>query len=152
MIAVTAEDSFLRRFLSFIKCVYTIPMPTANKKIAIIDDDPLILDLYVRKFTERGYKILATNDRDFSMEKLLAFTPKILLLDINMPTKSGLDILKEIRETSKTPLYTILLTNNDEKTLMEKGRSLGANEYIVKVSKTPAEIADIVDTVLQSLS
>ncbi len=118
------------------------------KKIVIIDDDALILDLYVRKFKDRGYEVLAMNDRTFSMEQLLAFSPSMILLDINMPTRYGLDVLGDMKKAFEKLPYVILLTNNDDQTLAEKGKGLGARDYIVKVSKTPAEIADIVDKAL----
>ena len=125
-------------------------MPAVSKKIAIIDDDPLILDLYVRKFKDRGYEVLAMNDRTFSMEQLSAFSPSMILLDINMPTRYGLDLLEEMKKKFEKLPYVILLTNNDDQTLAEKGKILGARDYIVKVSKTPTEIADIVDKALMA--
>jgi two-component system alkaline phosphatase synthesis response regulator PhoP len=120
-----------------------------TKKITIIDDDPLILDLYLRKFKDRGYEVIAMNDRSFSLEKLTAFAPSVVLLDINMPSKSGLDILQEMSVAFSPLPYVILLTNSDDKTLADKGKGLGAHDYIVKVSKTPSEIADIVDDALK---
>ena len=122
------------------------------KKIAIIDDDDLILDLYVRKFSNRGYEVVAMSDRSLSLEKLLDFTPRVILLDINMPTKNGLDVLQEIKNMFPSLPYVILLTNNNEKFFADKGKELGASDYIVKVSKTPTEIADRVDSALTKLS
>ena len=124
----------------------------ASKKIAIIDDDTLILDLYLRKFRDRGYEVLTMNDRTLSLEKLIAFNPPVILLDINMPTKSGLDVLQEMKKAFPKLPYVILLTNNDEQTLSSRGEELGARDYIVKVSKTPTEIADAVDAVIEGLS
>ncbi|TSC61934.1 MAG: response regulator receiver protein [Parcubacteria group bacterium Gr01-1014_48] len=121
----------------------------STKKIAIIDDDPLILDLYLRKFKDRGYEVIAMDDRSFSLEKLLAFAPGVILLDVIMPTKDGLDILEEMRVAFPSLPYVILLTNNDDKTIGEKAKELGARDCIVKVSKTPSEIADIVDNALK---
>lgn len=118
-----------------------------TKKIAIIDDDVLILDLYLRKFRDRGYEVMTMNDQTLSLPELLAFAPQVILLDINMPTKSGLDVLQELRDTFPLLPYVILLTNNDDKSLADKGKELGARDHIVKVSKTPSEIADIVDSV-----
>lgn len=122
----------------------------ATKKIAIIDDDALILDLYVRKFNDRGYEVMAVNDRTLSLEKLVAFAPDVVLLDISMPTKSGLDVLQEMSAAFSPLPYVILLTNNDDTSLADKGKELGARDYIVKVSKTPTEIADTVDDALKS--
>ena len=122
-------------------------MPAVTKKIAVVDDDPLILDLYVRKFKERGYDVLAMTDQTLSFEQLASFAPQVMLLDINMPTKSGLDVLAQMKESFKKLPHIILLTNNDDQSIADKGRELGASDYIIKVSRTPTEIADTVDAV-----
>ena len=122
-------------------------MPAVTKKIVVVDDDPLILDLYVRKFKERGYDVLAMTDQTLSLEQLASFAPQVMLLDINMPTKSGLDVLAQMKESFKKLPHIILLTNNDDQSIADKGRELGASDYIIKVSRTPTEIADTVDAV-----
>lgn len=124
----------------------------ALKKIAIIDDDTLILDLYLRKFKDRGYEVITMNDQTISLEKLLAFDPSVILLDINMPTKNGLDVLQEMKGVFPKLPHVILLTNNEEHMLSSRGKELGANDYIVKVSKTPTEIVDAVDQVIGATS
>ncbi len=132
--------------------MYTIYILMAQKKITIIDNDALILDLYVRKFKDRGYDVLAMNDRTLSLEQVVAFSPSVILLDINMPTKNGLDVLAEMKTAFPKLPYVILLTNNEDPTIFERGKELGARDYIVKVLKTPTEIAEAVDVVVGTAS
>ncbi len=122
----------------------------SDKKILVIDDDPLILDIYARKFKDEHFAVRCITDAEATADSVAAYAPSLILLDIAMPHKDGLTILKELKESPATKAITvILLTNNAGKDDMERGLSLGADDYILKVIHTPGEVVEKVKKILR---
>src|SRR6266576_4476924 len=70
--------------------------------------------------------------------------PDLILLDINMPRKSGLEVLKWVRNQSRYKLFPVLiLTSSSRPEDMEKARQLGADDYLIKPSD-PLKLVDVV--------
>jgi DNA-binding response OmpR family regulator len=116
-------------------------MPNVSKKILLVEDDISLMEMYSLKFNEQGYQILQAHDGVEALEVAIKQQPDIILLDIMMPKMDGFATLTEIRKTEKikhTPV--VLLSNLGQKDDIEKGKKLGATDYIVKASLTPAEL------------
>lgn len=110
-------------------------------KIAIIEDDATINQMYRMKFEADGFDVqVAVNGRD-GIEVVEKFAPDMVLLDLGMPEMSGDEALKEIRshDWGKT-VPVIILTNLGEEEAPKNLRSLGIHSYIVKANLTPKEV------------
>lgn len=110
-------------------------------KIAIIEDDPVISQMYRMKFETDGFDVrLASNGR-VGVELVKSFSPDIVLLDIQMPEMNGAEALSEIRrhDWGKT-VPVIVLTNLGEEEAPSEMRSLGIHSYIVKANMTPRQV------------
>ncbi|MBI3420931.1 MAG: response regulator [Candidatus Sungbacteria bacterium] len=121
-----------------------------KKKILIIDDDPFISDMYVLKFQDEGYSVEVAKDGKMGLERILAFQPDIVLLDIVMPSMDGFDVMQKLTAEyppEKMPKI-IFLTNFGQKEDIERGIRLGADDYIIKAHFTPSEVAEKVKQVL----
>ena len=118
-------------------------------KILLIDDDPFILDMYVLKLKESGFDIgTAANGKD-GLAKIASFEPDLLLLDIVMPAMDGFEVLQELKKNPPAhPLKIILLSNLGQKEDVERGLSLGADDYLVKANFTPGEVVQKIHEVL----
>lgn len=118
-------------------------------KILIIDDDPFILDMYVLKFKEVGFRIeIAKNGKD-GLQKIIDAKPNVVLLDIVMPVMDGFEVLRHLAKEKKLEgTKVILLTNLGQKDDVERGLKLGAKDYIIKAHFTPSQVVDKVKNVL----
>lgn len=120
------------------------------KKIFIVDDDKFLLDMYTFKFKEKGFDVTQAFGSVDALTKLKGgIIPDIMLLDVVMPTMDGFELLGVIKSENLAPnAKVIILSNLGQPTDIEKGRTLGANGYVIKASATPSEVVEKVMTVL----
>lgn len=118
-------------------------------KIAIIEDDPVISQMYRMKFEADEFEVqVADNGRD-GVELVEHMEPDLILLDMQMPVMSGAEALSEIRSHDwgkKVPV--IVLTNLGEEEAPKNLHSLGIHSYIVKADLTPRQVVDRVKAAL----
>lgn len=116
-------------------------MSEQKNKVLIVEDDPMILDMYVHKFQQEGFTVVSHDRGDGAIDIALSENPDIILLDVIMPGLDGFAVLESLRQNPKTKdVRVIMLTNLGQDEDKEKGMKLGALGYIVKSSKTPAEV------------
>jgi CheY-like chemotaxis protein len=85
------------------------------KKILLVDDDPDFLDIISIKLEKEGYKVEKVDLPEKAIEKILEFNPDLVILDILMPRKDGIDIALEIKNNDKLKnTKFIFLTNYGE--------------------------------------
>lgn len=118
-------------------------------KIAIIEDDQTILQMYRMKFESDGFDVYIAADGQKGIETVKEHRPEIILLDLQMPNMSGEEVLTQIRSQSwgKT-IPVIILTNLGEEEAPRHLRSLGIESYIVKADFTPRQVVDRVKKTL----
>lgn len=121
-----------------------------GKKIFIVDDDKFLLDMYTFKFKEKGFEVIQAFGSVDALDKLKGgIVPDVVLLDVVMPAMDGFELLALIRERElATTAKVIILSNLGQPSDIEKGRSLGANGYVIKASATPSEVVEKVLKVL----
>lgn len=121
-------------------------------KVLIADDDSDILDLVRFKLEASGHQVVPTVDGDAALHALRSESFDIALLDIQMPHKTGLEVVEIIRtEDATKDLPVVLLTARARGVDMEMGFAAGANDYIVKPF-SPRELVTRVDAVLTGTS
>lgn len=126
-------------------------MARAKPTVALIEDDPLIAEMYTTKFTKEGYALHHAADGFAGLEMVKKEKPDIILLDIIMPKMDGFQVLQELRKTLEfkdTPV--VMLTNLGQEEDVQKGRQLGATDYFIKTNFTPAAIVDKVKELLKA--
>ena len=110
-------------------------------KIAIIEDDPTISQMYRLKFEADGFDVRMASNGKIGVELVKTFKPDIILLDIQMPEMDGAEALKRIRaNNSSKDTPVIILTNLGEEEAPSEMRSLGISSYIVKANNTPRQV------------
>lgn len=110
-------------------------------KIAIIEDDQVINQMYRMKFEAAGFEVATASDGEAGVKMAEKFKPEIILLDLQMPHMSGAEALEVIRKSTwgvTTPV--IILTNLGEEEAPKSLRSLGIHSYIVKADLTPSQV------------
>ena len=118
-------------------------------KIAIIEDDIAIVQMYRMKFESDGFVVVTANDGKAGLQLIELEKPDIVLLDLMMPEMRGDEMLAAMRQTDWGKKIKVLVLTNMGET--EAPASLAENAvlgYIVKAEMTPKEVADIVKEAL----
>lgn len=115
----------------------------AKPTILVIEDDFLLLEMYAMTLSAQGYHVFRASDGRQGLELVTQEKPQLILLDLNMPSVSGFQVLTELKEQgNQTPV--IVISNTDEQQAITKCRELGAKEYIVKAKTNLDQIKDVV--------
>ena len=124
-------------------------MEKSKKKILIIDDEKLHLEMYRDRFEEADYQVLTATNGRLGLELAKKEKPDLIILDILMPEMDGYEVIKKIKEDARTKKITILVLSNlaqdDE---IKRGLELGADDYIIKTDITPTELLNRVKKIL----
>lgn len=124
-------------------------MNTDSVKIAIIEDDPAISQMYRIKFEAEGYSVDTAENGQLGLALIESMKPDIILLDLMMPIMTGDEMLAKLRETDfGKDLKVIVLTNMGEQEVPETVKNLGVSAFILKANMTPRQVAEIVKKTL----
>lgn len=120
-----------------------------HAKIAIIEDDVVIAQMYRMKFEAEGYEVQTAQNGRLGVELCEKMHPDIILLDLRMPEMNGDEALKKIRATEWGKRVPVLvLTNLGEEEAPGNLRALGIHSYIVKAEFTPRQVTERVKQAL----
>jgi two-component system alkaline phosphatase synthesis response regulator PhoP len=108
-------------------------METKARKVLIADDEPDILEILKYNLVNEGYQVVTAKDGDEAIEKARIFLPDLIVLDIMMPKKSGVQVCEVLRGQSafRNTLIIFLTALNDESTQI-RGLETGADDYVSK--------------------
>lgn len=121
-------------------------------KVFLVDDDPLLVRMYQKKLELDGYEVRTASNGDQALAEVESVKPDLILLDIMMPKKNGLEVLEELKKNSNTKaIPVIMLTNVSSKDAnTEKALEIGAISYLVKSNYTPKEVVMKVKEILEA--
>lgn len=100
------------------------------KTILVVDDEVNISEIIVFNLENEGYKVITAYDGEEALEKFESEQPDLVVLDLMLPKKDGLEVCREIRMTSAVPI--IMLTAKDSEIDKVLGLELGADDYVTK--------------------
>lgn len=116
-----------------------------SKKVAIIEDDQSISQMYRIKFEADGYDVETASNGKLGLELIEDMKPDIVLLDLMMPQMNGDEMLKKLRKTTwGKNMKVIVLTNMGEQEIPEDVKKLGVSAVILKADMTPRQVAELV--------
>jgi len=101
-------------------------------KVLAIDDQQLVLLPLEKRLTELGYEVKIETDAMKSFDLYDDFNPDLVIVDINMPSISGLEIVKYIRQTKNSETPIMVLSGNTQDFIITNGFNLGINDYMKK--------------------
>lgn len=114
-------------------------------KIAIIEDDQAISQMYRFKFEALGYDVETADNGRLGLELAESMKPDIMLLDLMMPEMTGDEMLERLRATDwGKKIRVIILTNVGEQEIPAKVKELGVDGVILKANMTPRQVAELV--------
>lgn len=118
-----------------------------SKNVLLIEDEPMIRDLYRAALEGSQYVVEIADGADDAYAKLEKFHPDYIFLDVMLPGKSGLEILQELRAT---PAYgcvnatIIVLTNLAQRSVADNAMEHGADGYIIKADILPQDLPKVI--------
>lgn len=119
--------------------------------ILVIEDDPILIKMYLEKFTNEGFKVLTALDGETGLDIALKNEVDIILLDVMLPKMSGIDLLKKFREHEKgKKTLVVVLTNLADPNEKERALNLGVKDYLVKAMQDPGQVVSTVKGRLKS--
>lgn len=119
--------------------------------VLLVEDDASLGEMYTLKFKQEGFQLIVATDGASGLELARKHRPDLILLDVILPGMDGFAVLSALKAdaaTKATPV--ILLTNLGQDADMEKGKQLGAVDYLVKANLTPGEVVEKVRGLLPS--
>lgn len=120
-------------------------------KIAIIEDDAAISQMYRFKFEAEGFKVETAENGRLGLELAEKMKPDIILLDLMMPEMTGDEMLAKLRVTAwGKDIRVVILTNKGEQEIPPEVKKLNVSSIILKADMTPRQVAEIVDKTLKS--
>lgn len=124
--------------------------PHAGKKVLCIEDEHFISELYARSLTKAGYEV--TVELDGQKGLALAQTDQfdIILLDLMIPSITGVEVLKQLRDPAKTPhlkAKIIITTNLEQRDEVRADIEQQADGYLVKAEITPHELVEFLNNI-----
>lgn len=125
-------------------------MAKKKMKILIVEDESFLLDLYQIKLEQAGFEVVKAGNGNEGVSLARLEQPDLILLDILMPEIDGYEMLAKIKSDPKTKkIPVIIFSNLSQKEEIEKGLKLGASDYIIKTSITPAQLEEKVKEFLK---
>lgn len=118
-------------------------MTKNKKKILLVDDDKYIVRAYKDGLERAGFEVRTASDGNEALEKIKKDLPDLILLDLIMPVKNGFEVLEELKvddEMKKIPV--VILSNLGQDTDVEKGKALGAVDYLIKTDYSMKEVIE----------
>lgn len=118
-------------------------------KIAIIEDDLPIANMYKIKLENSGYAIAVAHNGKEGLEVIKKNSPDLVLLDLRMPIMSGDEMLERLRATKwGSKIRVIILTNISKDEAPMNLRLLNIDRYVVKAHHTPQQVLEIIQEIL----
>jgi two-component system, OmpR family, response regulator CpxR len=99
-------------------------------RILLIDDDEELCELVSEYLGVEGFTVESVNDGESGLRKALAGEQDLIILDVMLPKKNGFDVLRELRQTSRTPVLMLTARGDDMERIV--GLEIGADDYLPK--------------------
>lgn len=112
-----------------------------SKTILVVDDEKPIADILQFSLTKEGYTVICAYDGDEALEKIEEQQPDLMLLDIMLPKRDGMEVCREVRKKYDFPI--IMLTAKGSEIDKVLGLEMGADDYVTKPFSTRELIARV---------
>lgn len=125
------------------------PLPKVDSdriRVLLVEDDPLLRNLLSIRFTKGGIPFQLCHNGDDVLNTVIEYKPTVMILDLMLPGKNGLDVLEEIRKTpSLADMMVIVFSNKDSDEDRQRAKSLGVDTFLIKAM---TDLNDLVRIIL----
>jgi len=119
-------------------------------RILLVEDDPAIAQMFALRL-QQDWEILVAVDGATAIETALSAVPDLIVLDIQLPVKNGIAVLRELRAQPPTKAVPVVVLSNSPGAMsMDVAHELGISAWAVKSATTPNQLAGLVAAYLDS--
>ena len=123
---------------------------SSKKKILIIEDERILVEMYHDTFTEAGFKVVSVTESKEALKVTKKEKPDLIILDLLLPREDGFSFLAWLKkDPAISGIPVIIFTNYDGEKARRKAIDLGIKDYLIKADFTPKEIVDRVKNYLK---
>lgn len=120
-------------------------------KVLVVDDDPFIRDYYRELLNLNNFQVESVGNSYVVQEKAKLFNPDVILLDVLLPSMSGIKLLENLKKDPLTAASrVIMLTNLDDEETAKEAMKKGAATYIIKANTSGDELVNLVRKYIQN--
>jgi len=117
-----------------------------NRRVLVVDDEPMLRNLLSRLLRMEGYDVLEAADGAAALDVVASEAPDLVLLDVMMPVRDGIDVLGDVRKISEVPVILVSALSGEADRVL--GLKAGADDYVVKPFSA-AELSARIESVLR---
>jgi len=111
------------------------------KKILIVEDEEIMINLLQKKLEKEGYEVFVTRDGEEGLKVMREIRPDLVLLDIIMPKKGGFEVLEEMmKDPDLKKISVIVISNSGQPVELDKAQKMGARDWLIKTEFDPQEV------------
>lgn len=121
-----------------------------EKKILLVEDEPLLGNLLKQRLDKEGFTVTLARDGEEALARLRETKPDLILLDIILPKISGFELMETLQadpQFERAPV--IVISNLGQESDMARGQALGAVQYFVKAKVSIEELVEHIKTFLR---
>lgn len=116
------------------------------KKILLIEDEEIMVDLLTKKLEKEGYELSVARDGKEGLEMMKKERPDLVLLDIIMPKMGGFEVMEAMSKDSELKqIPIIVISNSGQPVELDRAQRLGARDWLIKTEFDPQEVLDKVN-------
>lgn len=113
------------------------------KKILLIEDEELMIELLEKKLNREGYQVVIAKDGIEGLEKAKKEAPDIILTDVVMPRMGGFEVMEKLgKDEALKMIPVIVISNSGQPVELDRAKRLGAKDWLVKTEFDPQEVVD----------
>lgn len=122
------------------------------KKILIIEDDIILLNLLKDRLTYAGFNIITERDGVRGLKTAFKENPDLILLDIVLPEMDGISVLKQLKQDGNLKnIPVIIISNSGEPVEIEEIKKIGVEDYLIKTEFEPSEVLLKIETLFKKI-
>ncbi|MFW5853013.1 MAG: response regulator [Patescibacteria group bacterium] len=120
-----------------------------KKKILVVEDDEFLRSLTVKRLSEENYEVITAVDGNSGLSTAVDEKPDLVLLDLLLPGMSGFEVLEKMKADDQAKdIPVVVFSNLGQREDIEKAKTLGANDYLIKANFTLDDVVEKVDNYL----
>ncbi len=128
---------------------YTYSMPNSKPKVFLVEDDPFMVTLLSGELIKSGFEVATAADGEEAVARFKGVNPDVMIFDILLPKKNGIEALREIRAIpGGENVPTIVLSNLEESSYVSEAQKLKVKSYLIKAN---VQLPEIVAKVKEAL-
>ena len=120
-----------------------MPDGSLGIRLLLVDDDVDVAAMHEMQLSAHGFQVIRAHSGTEAIVRASKDAPDLIYLDLGLPEMHGFDVLMQLRAGPNTAgIPVVILTNYSEPELVERGRELGADDYLIKAHTPPALLAE----------